>query len=268
METSKILRIVLASLCAVALLFIMALPIASFSFYSPTVGFFRLVGVTGNGVLVLFIILTFITILGLIGVGIICILFDYVDNRMVGVAGIATGSVFCVAFLLFIIYFIAEGGGALLSACTYIDLMLAIAILTISIILLVKYSKGSQRCVYSAYGYPQGRQAQGGGSAHIVGLSGVYQNASFDASDGRPIMFGRDTNTCSVVFDQFETAVSRQHCIVTFLPHANLYSVRDISKNGTYLGSMTNRMPTNVEQNVKRGTILYLGSNKNTFKLD
>lgn len=115
---------------------------------------------------------------------------------------------------------------------------------------------------------PATSMIQPAGGAHIMGLSGMYAGARFDVSDGRPVIFGRDTSVCSVIFDSSEPAISRQHCIVTYLPGVDMYSVRDISKNGTFIGSPSNRMPANVDQTVPKGTVLYLGSGSVAFRLD
>lgn len=102
---------------------------------------------------------------------------------------------------------------------------------------------------------------------YIVGVAGAYKGARFDFPEGSRIVFGRDESTCHVVFDQFQTAVSHQHCTVTYMKNLDMYSVRDISKNGTYINSMENRIPSNVEQMQPRGTIIYIGSARNAFQL-
>ena len=102
---------------------------------------------------------------------------------------------------------------------------------------------------------------------YIVGLEGPYRNSKFDFPEGSRIVFGRDEAACHIVFDQFQTAVSHQHCTVTYIKNLDMYSVRDMTKNGTYINSMENRMPSNVEQMEPRGTVIYLGSSKNAFRL-
>ena len=102
----------------------------------------------------------------------------------------------------------------------------------------------------------------------ISGLSGVYQGAKFNISDGTPVKFGRDSLCCQIIFDQFETPVSRVHCIVSFNPSTGQYMIRDLSKNGTFVNTMQNRLPYNVDRTIQRGTIVYIGSSKNSFRLD
>lgn len=102
---------------------------------------------------------------------------------------------------------------------------------------------------------------------YIVGIEGTYKNARFDFPASSRIVFGRDEATCHIVFDQFQTAVSHQHCTVTYIKTLDMYSIRDMSKNGTYINSMENRMPSNVEQMQPRGTVILIGSPRNAFKL-
>lgn len=101
----------------------------------------------------------------------------------------------------------------------------------------------------------------------IIGINGPYKGARFDFPEDTRIVFGRDEASCHIVFDQFQTAVSHEHCTVTYIKNLDMYSVRDISKNGTYINNMDTRMPANVEQMQPRGTVIILGSPRNAFKL-
>ena len=47
-----------------------------------------------------------------------------------------------------------------------------------------------------------------------------------------------------------------------------MYLVKDTSSNGTFLGSMNNRLPRNVEASAQRGQIIYLGTAATAFKLE
>lgn len=101
----------------------------------------------------------------------------------------------------------------------------------------------------------------------IVGISGKYAGASFDVSDGAPVMFGRSATDANIVFDQFETDVSRKHCSVKYDAISGQFVVTDHSTNGTYLEdgtALTPGQPVNLPQ----GSVLYLGKNKkNSFRL-
>ena len=305
MNASKIIRICLAAVCVIAIVLTMVMPFMASS--EGSAGFFDwLDGLGAEGAPALFtvsMILFIVALVLLLATAILALIFP-VKKTVPGIIGIIAGVLLIVAIILFICFFNDMFGDAIAEANEqleymrqsdyytaaevnemaasipgigfgmYINIGLGVAAVVLALILLL-LKDHAERVVtptpagpgYGPYGQ-QPMPPRPMANAHIIGLSGVYQNASFDVSDGRPVMFGRDTNTCSVIFDQYETAVSRQHCIVTYLPNANMYSVRDMSKNGTFIGNINNRMPNNVEQNVQKGTIIYIGSSKNSFKLD
>lgn len=290
---SKVLRIILGAVCLIAIVCAFVLPIISFSSMMLNAKF-NMFNVTGaNGVTVLGLegasalkLLAMIFYVGCAVLWFIVALFALIlplNKKVPGIMGIIMGALTFISTLIFM--FIMIGTCKSYSELYAVDLVtcrpgimvfvlpvLCIGMIVLAVLILA--SKDGKQPIPDGGGRvqppvtPPVRPMQPQGNAFIVGLNGTYQNARFNVSDGAPVMFGRDASTCSVVFDQFETAVSRQHCIVKFLPNANMYSVRDMSKNGTYIGSMNNKMPNNIEQNVQRGTVIYLGSSKNSFKLD
>lgn len=103
-------------------------------------------------------------------------------------------------------------------------------------------------------------------SCKISGAAGKYEGASFDISDGSEVVFGR-SKEANIVFDQYETDISRRHCTVRFDRATGKFAVTDFSTNGTYLedGSMLKNGKTEL---LDRGTVIYLGKNKkNAFRL-
>lgn len=107
----------------------------------------------------------------------------------------------------------------------------------------------------------------GGKRALVVGLSGKYEGASFDISDGVPVIFGRSATDANIVFDQFETDISRKHCTIQWDGNSGQFTVTDQSTNGTYLEDGS-KFSTNRPVSVARGTVIYLGKNKkNSFRL-
>lgn len=101
----------------------------------------------------------------------------------------------------------------------------------------------------------------------ITGVSGKYAGAVFDVSDGAAVMFGRSATDANIVFDQFETDISRKHCAVKYDAISDQFVVTDHSTNGTYLEDgtvLTPGQPTTVS----KGSVIYLGKNKkNSFRL-
>ena len=49
-----------------------------------------------------------------------------------------------------------------------------------------------------------------GTRAEISGVDGKYAGASFDVSDGAEVVFGRSAADSNIVFDQFDTDISRK----------------------------------------------------------
>ena len=296
---SKILRIILGSICIIAIICAFVLPIISFSSMTLNAKFnvFNVTSVDGQTVMgtdncAALKLLGMIFYVSCAVLWFLLALFALIlplNKKVPGIIGIIVGALTFISTLIFMFIMINYCKG--FSEMYLNDLMrcrpgimvfalpvLCIAMIVLAVLLLASKSKETNtvKAVPGGNGaqpmnppvrpvYPQNNNVP---AAFIVGLNGTYQNARFNVTDGTPVMFGRDASTCSVVFDQFETAVSRQHCIVKFLPNANMYSVRDMSKNGTFIGSINNRMPNNVEQNVQKGTIIYIGSSKNSFKLD
>ena len=103
--------------------------------------------------------------------------------------------------------------------------------------------------------------------AEITGVDGKYAGASFDVSDGSEVVFGRSASDANVVFDQFDTDISRKHCSIRFDVAAGDYVVTDTSTNGTYLTG-GKQIPSGTPTHVARGSVIYLGkSRKNSFRL-
>lgn len=102
----------------------------------------------------------------------------------------------------------------------------------------------------------------------IVGIEGVYKNASFEIVDGATIVFGRSPQESNIVFDQLATDVSRKHCTARFDGRTNQYTVTDFSSNGTFLENGT-QLESGQPKQLARGTVIYLGtSRKNGFRLN
>lgn len=265
MKAIKAIRIVLAVVCLITIPLTFVIPITSY--FNISVG--DLVGTHLDDTETVFVNALLIAAALMLATAVLSFIFP-VKKKVPGIFGVIAGAIALSAWIICIADY-----GDYLGAGAFICLLFALAVLVLSIVLLA-LKEGS---IGAGGVNDRGRQGEGGSSgnivrqmgtdkASIVGVNGAYHNASFDVSDGRPVMFGRDTNTCSVIFDQYENAVSRQHCIVAFLPNSNMYSVRDLSRFGTYVDSMNNRLPANAEFSVPRGTVLYLGSVKNSFRLN
>ena len=124
--------------------------------------------------------------------------------------------------------------------------------------------------IYKTRGYQDVPVPAAGGqkrSAFITGISGMYAGATFDVGDGKAIVFGRSAEVANVVFDQTDTDISREHCVIRYDQLSGQFILTDKSTNGTY-DSGNNRYPKNQQTNVAPGTVIYLGkTRKNAFRI-
>lgn len=246
----KVLRIILCALCAITLVAFVFAPCVSGGM-SYTKNFYDLLFNT-PGTPVVICILGVIAALLLIATIVFSVVFK-VNKNVVGSLAMLAGY-----FVLATYFTIPVGTVAVWGWGAYVCMFLGLAIFIIGLWLLLL----AERAEVKAAPAPAPRL-----QVYIEGLSGAYQGAKFDISDGNRIVFGRDASTCHVIFDQFETAVSRQHCTIAYIPATGMYAVRDMSKNGTFVNNMNNRLPANVETMQPRGTVIYIGSSKNAFRL-
>ncbi len=102
--------------------------------------------------------------------------------------------------------------------------------------------------------------------ASIMGMSGMYSGAIFRLDAGETITFGRDPKTSQIVLDERFENVSRTHCTVYADASTQTYFVTDCSSNGTFIDGKKMRKGARVE--VPRGTMIALGDQRNTFRLN
>lgn len=104
------------------------------------------------------------------------------------------------------------------------------------------------------------------GDPKIQGIRGMYAGASFDIAPGETVVIGRDGSCSQIVIVENAAKVSRRHCGVFFDKSQNTYRVTDYSSNGTCLGDGT-KLPKDFPQAVPRGTVIFLGDQSNSFRL-
>lgn len=104
--------------------------------------------------------------------------------------------------------------------------------------------------------------------AAVNGVDGQYAGTSFDISDGSEVVLGRDVSKCHIIFDQFQTDISRLHCKIRYDTNTDNYYVTNMStSSGTFMENGT-RLEVGVARPVVRGTMIYLASKKNSFRLE
>ncbi len=99
----------------------------------------------------------------------------------------------------------------------------------------------------------------------MFGLSGDYQGAQIPFGAGETLKLGRDTSN-DLVFSG-KKRVSRFHCSITWLPDKKKYQIVDQSSNGSFIEGREDCLPQNIAVFLEPGTILYIGSQENSFKL-
>lgn len=100
----------------------------------------------------------------------------------------------------------------------------------------------------------------------MVGLSGLYAGAEIPMPDGEFIGLGRQ-NTNHLVFEG-QAKVSREHCKIKWDAASGKYIIRDHSSTGSFINGSSDCLPQNLPLNLEPGTILAIGDDTNTFRLE
>lgn len=104
------------------------------------------------------------------------------------------------------------------------------------------------------------------GKGAITALGGMYKGGVFTIEDGEELAMGRENRDCQIIFDKTSPEVSSRHCTIRYQASTGQYIVTDYSKNGTFMDDGT-RLPAQSPMPLSGGTIIYLGSKKNIFRL-
>ncbi len=98
---------------------------------------------------------------------------------------------------------------------------------------------------------------------NINGLSGVYQGHNIPVAGS--VVFGRNPQTCTVVFPDEQKGISRMHCRID-QTSATSFTIMDLgSSYGTFLNGQ--RLQANVPMCLKDGDTFWLGDNSNMFSV-
>jgi hypothetical protein len=100
----------------------------------------------------------------------------------------------------------------------------------------------------------------------MVGLTGMYAGAEIPFQDGERIKLGRLPDN-DLVFEGQEK-VSRNHCYIKWDAENQKYIFCDYSSNGTYVNGSEDCLPQNLELPIEPGTIIAIGDEQNTFRLE
>lgn len=100
----------------------------------------------------------------------------------------------------------------------------------------------------------------------IMGVNGVYADAIFRIDPNERITIGRDPKSAQIVVDENCELVSRKHCTILGCVSSNCYIVTDYSTNGTFADGK--KLPKGEAVAVARGTVIAVGDESNTFRLN
>lgn len=78
------------------------------------------------------------------------------------------------------------------------------------------------------------------------------------------VVIGRDATACNYAIR--DARVSRRHCEIMYIAALEQYRVKDVSRNGTFLGD-GKRLGKGKEYLLKPRDSLYMGDEKNYFQL-
>ena len=112
----------------------------------------------------------------------------------------------------------------------------------------------------------QQQRAAGGSRGVMVGLTGIYAGAEIPFTSGEYIKIGRLANN-DLVFEG-QPKVSRNHCRIKWESVTGRYSFYDYSSNGTFVNGSEDCLPQNLEIEMMPGTVIAIGDENNTFRLE
>ena len=98
----------------------------------------------------------------------------------------------------------------------------------------------------------------------MVGLRGMYAGAEIPLRPGEAIKLGRLSEN-DLVFGGVNE-VSRHHCIIRF--DGERFFIKDTSSNGTFANGSDECLPQNIEVELPVGTVIALGNDNNTFRVE
>lgn len=100
-------------------------------------------------------------------------------------------------------------------------------------------------------------------AGEISCTSGELAGSKFEISD--IVVIGKNPNDCNIVLRN--KTISRIHCIIEYIPATETYTVKDVSRNGTFFDD-GRPLIKNHEMQVKRETTIYMGEPRESFYLD
>ena len=98
----------------------------------------------------------------------------------------------------------------------------------------------------------------------LLAIEGDYRGDFFPIFPCEKIVFGTSSQASNILFD--DPKISRQHCMVEYIPEHKMYYITDCSTNGTFLNDGT-RIPFNTPFACAPKTRFYFGTDRQMFEL-
>lgn len=98
----------------------------------------------------------------------------------------------------------------------------------------------------------------------ILAVEGDYQGNFFPMLSGEKLVLGTSLQNSHILFH--DPKISRQHCMVEYIPEQKMYYITDHSTNGTFLGD-GRRIPENTPYPCAPMTRFYFGKTRQMFEL-
>lgn len=100
----------------------------------------------------------------------------------------------------------------------------------------------------------------------LVGLTGMYAGAEIPFQNGMTIRLGRLNNN-DLIFEG-QGMVSRNHCSIRWDGVSHTFVFKDTSSSGTYVNGSEDCLPQNIEIEIPVGSVIALGDESNSFRLE
>ncbi len=156
---------------------------------------------------------------------------------------------------------------------TWVTVMIAVivVIVLLGIILTVVLVSSSSKNKNQTYNIPaiEPQNKTENNCGKIAVISGSMNGKEFNLDSGKGYIIGKDSSKAQIVLAYDYSKVSREHCVISYDDKTQMYSVIDMSSNGTYyidnktapLNSSISkhRLNKNVSAELQSGCVLVLG---------
>lgn len=188
------------------------------------------------------------------------------------IAGLALAVLICIYTKKFVMIMTAYNGAGSIASILSLFFIASKAYNIVNLLLLVGFTVlgfyVQNRFFADAYDAEKGEsstsQKHKPAGCKLVGIEGMYKGFEFDLTDS--ITFGRDVDSCNVIFPDTCAGVSRIQCQVTYDRKKKSVSIIDsYSSYGTTLNGT--KLEINRQTPMNNGDVVMFGEN-NVFKLN